>query len=360
MASGAARSASEPGSAPPSGSDGTPSPGTPGSAAPDTVGSAGAAGAASTGPITLAFAGDVHFANGLAALLAHPQNSLAGLRPYLAGADLAVVNLETAITSRGTPQPKQYHFRATPSALDALKVAGVDAVTMANNHAVDYGVDGLRDTLAAQSASPIPIVGIGKDAAQAYAPAMFDVHGLKIALLGATQIPDWTLATWPAGTSKPGVAVASAPADRLVAAVRAAKRTSDVVVVYLHWGTDYTTCPNSLQERTVAALSRAGASVIVGSHAHRVEGSGWAGSTFVDYGLGNFVWWKSQEPDSRTGVLTVTLDAAGHPVAQKWHSMLIGSDGLPRAPGASAQARLDKAVDAARACSGLRLRPTRP
>jgi len=308
------------------------------------------------GPIRLAFAGDVHFADQVAALLDHPQDSLADLRPFLAGADLTVVNLETAITTRGTPQAKKYHFRTAPAALDALRAAGVDAVTMANNHAVDYGEVGLKDTLAARAASPVPIVGIGKDAAAAYAPAMFDVRGLKIALLGATQVPDWTRATWPAKANRPGVAL-SLPGDRLLAAVRAARKKADVVVVYLHWGTNYVNCPDADQVRTMTALRKAGVDIIVGAHAHRIQGSGWMGKTYVAYGLGNFIWYGSQEPDSRTGVLTVTLDAKGRPVDQAWQPLLVSPDGVPRPPDAAGQARIEAGWLAARRCAHLSSAP---
>jgi hypothetical protein len=286
--------------------------------------------------ITLAFGGDVHFANQLATVLTDPQTGLADLKPGLAGADLAMVNLETAITTRGTPAPKQFHFRAPPAALGALAAAGVDVVTMANNHAVDYGAAGLTDTLAAQRTSPIPVVGIGPDAARAYAPAYLTVRGARVAVFGATQILDWTLANWAATASRPGVAIATSP-GRLAASIRAARAKADLVVVYLHWGTDYTGCPNSLQRSTAAALSAAGADVIVGSHAHRLQGAGWLNGSFVDYGLGNFVWWRRNSvPESTTGVLTLTARPTGSTnrrwrvTGASWLPMMLSADGLPR------------------------------
>jgi poly-gamma-glutamate synthesis protein (capsule biosynthesis protein) len=80
-----------------------------------------------------------------------------------------MVNLETAVTDRGTPQPKQYHFRAPVSALSALAAAGVDVVTIANNHVLDYGQVGLADTLDNVRSAGLPAVGAGRDAAEAYA-----------------------------------------------------------------------------------------------------------------------------------------------------------------------------------------------
>jgi len=305
--------------------------------------------------ITLAFGGDVHFAENLTALLRTGNPDLAGLRRHLGAADLAVVNLETAITTRGTPAPKRFHFRAPPSALDALASVGVDAVSLANNHAVDYGRVGLTDTLAAREDAPVPVVGIGRNATDAYAPAYLDARGVTVAVIAATQVPDWTLATWPASSSRPGIASASATA-RLVAAVRAARRRAGVVVVYLHWGTDYTTCPDAAQQATAKALARAGADVIVGAHAHRVQGAGWLGRSYVAYGLGNFVWWRSAEPDSRTGVLTLTLEGR-RVVRARWTPMLVGDDGVPRAPARADKVRLWRVWNQARGCTGLRATP---
>ncbi len=316
-------------------------------------------------PVTLAFGGDVHFEGRLANLLT--TDGLAALRPVLGGADVAVVNLETAITDRGVEQPKIYHFRTTPQALVTLQQAGVDAVSMANNHAVDYGPDGLTDTLAAQASSPIPVIGIGPDAKRAFAPAVFDVRGTKVAVIASTQINDYTVHTYPATDTKPGIA-GNLDNTRLLAAVRAARAVSDVVVVYLHWGSDYTTCPDGAQTSTAAALANAGADVVVGGHAHRVQGAGWLGRTYVDYGLGNFVWLNTRGPvDAVSGVLTVTIDPV-RAKAQKgtgptvvtgasWTPLLIGDDGVPRPPAAAAAASQQAAWAQARSCARLAATP---
>jgi poly-gamma-glutamate capsule biosynthesis protein CapA/YwtB (metallophosphatase superfamily) len=309
-----------------------------------------------SGPVTLSFAGDVHFASKLAPLLDDPAKALTSLKPYLGPADFSMVNLETSITTRGTAQPKQFHFRAPPTALEAVQSAGIDAVTMANNHAADYGSLGLSDTLKAVQDSPIPVVGIGADAAQAYAPAYVDLRGTKVAVLAAMQVPDWTAGHFAAGPHTPGVATAFQPA-RLEAAIRAAKQKADVVVVFMHWGTEYTACPNALQKSTAAALSAAGASVIVGAHVHEQQGAGWLGSTYVDYGLGNFVWWRRQTViQTYSGVLTLTL-TADKVTSARWVPMLVGASGLPAVPGAAERAKLTSYRAGLRACAGLSAHP---
>src|SRR6202030_4342464 len=108
----------------------------------------------------------------------------------LKSADFTAVNLETAVTSGGTPQPKTYHFRTVPAAFTALRDAGVDLVTMANNHVLDYGQAGLADTLAAAQAARFPYVGIGTDAAAAWAPYVTTVKGTRIAVIGVSQVAE--------------------------------------------------------------------------------------------------------------------------------------------------------------------------
>lgn len=300
--------------------------------------------------------------------MASRPGALGELRGTLGNADLSMVNLETAITERGTPIGKEFHFRAPASALDTVAGAGIDVVTMANNHGVDFGVVGLRDTLAAKRTSPIPIVGVGTDATEAYTPAEFIVGGVSIAVFGVDQVFDLTLARYSASVDSGGVA-SSSPVTRIAREVRAASREHDLVVVYLHWGFDYQECPDRYSVQTAAALERAGADVIVGSHSHRVDGSGWLGRAYVDYGLGNFVWWRSREPDSRSGVLTLTIDAErarthaavtrSRSVVERarWTPLLIGSDGIPRPPGVADRERLHNLWTQARGCTTLSAAP---
>ena len=264
--------------------------------------------AAPAGPVTFAFGGDVHFEGVLRSALADdPATVLADITPSLSGADLAMVNLETAITEGGTPEDKTYTFRAPPTAFDALRAAGVDVVTMANNHGMDYGPTGFEDTLAARDASGFPVVGIGRDAAEAYAPYRTVINGERIAVLAATDVLDANLIDrWTATDEQPGLASAKR-VDRLVAAVEAARADSDTVVVFLHWGTEGTTCPNGAQPGLAQRLVDAGADVVVGSHAHRLLGAGHRGDALVAYGLGNFAFYTSGGPGAETGVLHVTM-----------------------------------------------------
>jgi poly-gamma-glutamate synthesis protein (capsule biosynthesis protein) len=251
------------------------------------------------------FAGDVHFEGPLQAkLAADPSTVLAPIAPVLEQADIAMVNLESAITTRGSPVPRVYNFRAPPSALAALVAAGIDVTTEANNHGLDYGPVGLLDTLAARAASRhVAVIGIGRDAADAYAPYRTTVNGERIAIIAAAQFIDPVfVASWSATDTQPGIASAL-DVPRLLQAVYQARATSDTVVVYLHWGLEGTHCPIPDQTRIAAQLVGAGADIVIGSHSHQLEGAGHLGNALIDYGLGNFAFYTG----TTTGVLTVTM-----------------------------------------------------
>jgi poly-gamma-glutamate capsule biosynthesis protein CapA/YwtB (metallophosphatase superfamily) len=269
-------------------------------------------------PITLAFGGDVHF-EGVDGqrLAADPATAMGPIATVLKSADLAMVNLETAVTTRGTAADKKYTFRAPPAAFTALRAAGVDVVTMANNHGEDFGPLGLADTLDAARAARFPVVGIGADEDAAFAPYDVTIKGQRIAIIGATQVLDAKLmSAWSAGPDKPGLASAY-NVPRLLAAVRAARASADTVVVYLHWGMEMATCPTSSQRTIAQQLVDAGADIVVGSHAHVQLGAGRLGNGYIDYGLGNFVFYASGTAVTRSGVLLLTV--TGRTVTtQKW------------------------------------------
>src|SRR6202000_2991116 len=233
-----------------------------------------------------------------------PATAFGPIAAQLRAADFAALNLETSVTSRGTAQPKTYHFRTTPTAFTALPDAGVDLVTMANNHVLDYGPTGLADTLAAARAARFPYVGIGTDAAAAWAPYVTTIKGMKIAVIGVSQVAELASSGVPTD-SRPGEATAI-DLSRTLAAVRAARRLAPTVIVFMHWGTEGQACPDPNQLSLARQLAAAGASIIVGAHAHMLQGSGWLGRTFVAYGMGNFLWWENSY-STASGILELTI-----------------------------------------------------
>lgn len=311
-------------------------------------------GSGAPGTVTLAFAGDVHFEGRTRRLLADPATAFGPIAAVLRSADFTAANLETAITSRGTPQPKTYHFRAPATAFTALRDAGIDLVTMANNHVLDYGQAGLADTLAAARAAGFPYVGIGVNAAAAWAPHVFTIKGVTIAIIGVSQVAELA-SSWVATPDRPGEANAI-NLRRTLAAVRSAKKLASVVVVFMHWGTEGEACPDPNQLSLAHELAAAGATIIIGAHAHMLQGSGWLGRTFVAYGMGNFLWWENSY-STATGVLELTLHAA-RPLTARFIPAVVSGTGQP-IPDRGAAARQTAARYASlRACAGLAARPS--
>jgi len=308
---------------------------------------------AASSDITLAFAGDVHFAGRVERLLKDPASTFGPISSVLKSANFTAVNLETPVTSRGQPQPKTYHFATTPGAFTALRDAGVDLVTMANNHILDYGQTGLADTLAAAKAAHFPYVGAGVNAAAAWAPYVTTINDTKIAILGVSQVAELA-SSWVATADRPGEANAINLGQTL-AAVRAAKRLARIVIVFMHWGTEGTACPDQNQLSLAPKLAAAGASIIIGAHAHMLQGSGWLGHTFVAFGMGNFLWWENSY-STATGVLKVTLHPHA-PLTARFIPAVVSGTGQPTVDQGAAARRALAHYASLRACAGLSASP---
>jgi poly-gamma-glutamate synthesis protein (capsule biosynthesis protein) len=300
--------------------------------------------------MTLAFAGDVHFAGRTLGLLDDPDSAFGPVSRVLSAADVAVVNLETAVTEGGTPEPKQFHFRAPASAYQAVRAAGIDAVSLANNHALDYGRDGLADTLRHAAQANMPVVGAGPDAKAAYSPWVTGVNGVRVAVLGLSQISELA-ERWEARDRVSGIAMGHDRA-RAARAVRAAKRRADVVIVFLHWGQEGNQCPTDRMKRLAKTLARAGATAVIGTHAHLLQGDGWLGNTYVAYGLGNFLWWRDGAFSNDTGVVRLTL--RGSKLADtEFVPARISGTGQPLPVRGTQARRINDKFAGLRACTGL-------
>jgi poly-gamma-glutamate capsule biosynthesis protein CapA/YwtB (metallophosphatase superfamily) len=230
--------------------------------------------------------------------------------PPLRGADIAVANLECAVSTRGSPLPgKQYTFRGSPSSLRAMaRYAGVDVVTVANNHALDYGRLAFADTLSYAHQYGLKTTGGGRNLEVARRPAIFRRGGLRVAFLGYSDIRPLGFdagATW-SGT-------APAFASYISADVRRARnRGADVVLVYFHWGIERTFTPTSQQRYLARVAFDAGATVVVGAHPHVLQPIDQPRrGRLVAWSLGNFVFGADTASTQRTGILRIRLGRAG-------------------------------------------------
>jgi hypothetical protein len=286
----------------------------------------------SAGPeVVVLLGGDVHGEPPIAGVLARGGDPLAGVADALAAADLAVVNLETPVfTGPDAPDDKAITFRADPVLLERLAAAGVDVVSLANNHALDHGPDALAATVAAAREAGLAVVGAGPDAEAARAPAVVDVRGRRIAVVGLSDVvpdPSWEA---PAAGGNGGWGIASAlDHDAAAAAVSEAAAVADHVVVTVHWGLEFRDCPSVVQVELARRLFAAGADVVAGHHPHVVQGiDGGEGAPVVAYSLGNLAFYAAT-PETRDGLL---LEARLSPEGTTARSLpvVIGDDGTPQ------------------------------
>jgi poly-gamma-glutamate capsule biosynthesis protein CapA/YwtB (metallophosphatase superfamily) len=261
-------------------------------------------------PIRLAAGGDVTLGDGVAtAIRAHgkrwPWRSVA---PVLRAADVAVVNLETCVSTRGRPWPgKEFTFRGRPRWLRAAaNFAGIDVGSLANNHSLDYGRLAFADTLAHAKRFGIRPIGGGATLAEARRPAILRRGGLRLAFLGFSDVRP---PGFDAGSGRSG----ATPALRryIRADVRAAARDADIVVVYFHWGIELDRTPSARQRLLARAALRAGATVVLGAHPHVLQPRDRRGSRFVAWSLGNFVFAWNSPGTNRTGILRLGLGRTG-------------------------------------------------
>ena len=208
----------------------------------------------------------------------------AAVRDLLADADLTIANMEGTFTERGVQQVKAYTFRTPPRHAAGLSEAGIDIVSLGNNHTADYGRDGVLDTLAALDAAGVRHAGAGMDELEARTPVLTEVNGLRIAFLSYNAILEATFA----GPTSAGVAYGSEANVRHDVAYWKAR--SDVVIVALHAGTEYTDAPNGTQLAVARAAVESGAALVLGHHPHVLQGWGTYGDGVIVYSLGNFVF----------------------------------------------------------------------
>lgn len=237
--------------------------------------------------ITMALAGDTMLGRGVGERIAHdgPYGLFAPeIRAVFAAADLRLLNLECCVSGRGRPwraPGKPFFFRAPPEAARVLAELDVDCVTLANNHALDFGYDALADTLRVLAEAGIQVAGAGMDLTRARTPTLLEVGGTRVAVLAVTDHP----ADFAAGPDRPGVAYTDLSAgtpEWLTALVRDLSDEGRLVVVMPHWGPNMTTDPLPYVRSAAGALVDAGATVVAGTSAHLFHGV--AGRILYDLG----------------------------------------------------------------------------
>lgn len=266
--------------------------------------------------VSVAFAGDILFDPGYAVMSKLQQNGgqiSAGIAPDLIeemrSADIMVLNNEFPYSDRGTPTPeKQFTFRARPQTVSYLGDLGVDLVSLANNHAYDYGETAFLDTMDTLAQAGIAYVGAGRNLQEARRPVYYIINNMKIAFVAATQIERLDNPDTKGATDTSAGVFRCWNGDNLLETVREARQNSDFVIVFLHWGTENQDTIDWAQEKQAPEVAEAGADLIIGAHPHCLQQISMVNGVPVVYSLGNF-WFNSKTVD--TGMVKVVLNENG-------------------------------------------------
>ena len=259
-------------------------------------------------PLVIHGTGDVNLDPAAVPAVRGGSDAWAGVRPLFLGDDLTVVNLECAASNRGRAVPKEFNFRCDTAALPAMRAAGVEVANLGNNHSGDFGPEALLDAIDNLQAAGIRPVGAGRDATEAATATVVDVKGWRVAVLGfGGVVPS---RDWIAGPDRAGMADGD-DVEAMVAAVAAAAEQSDLVVVSIHWGAELDTQPRTDDVDRAHRMIDAGADIVFGHHAHRLQPLGWHADRPVAWGLGNFVWPRLSAAGATTAVARVEVDVDG-------------------------------------------------
>jgi len=267
------------------------------------------------GESILVFLGDVSPGRSMEAPLARygPAYPWAWLAPLLADADLAMANLEGVLTTQGQPLDKSYLIRAHPRWGQTLVAAGFDLVTLANNHALDFGDAGLDQTLDVLAGLDVAVVGAGRSREEAHRPAIFDLDGMRVAVLS------YAAARWNGSIDVPATGrIAWADPEAVAADVRAVRGEVGLVVVVLHAGTEYAGQPSEDQVAVAHAAIDAGAGLVVGHHPHVTQTVERYRDGLIVYSLGDALFDIPRPAAMRGHLLRVHVTGEGLAQAELW------------------------------------------
>lgn len=256
---------------------------------------------ASEDEIVMSFTGDMNFDDRMGTMQRLKQNGLAnvldeGVRQVMSESDILMINNECAYTTGGAPlEGKAFTFRSNPENVSILHELGVDIAGIANNHVCDYGLQGVTDTIQTLEDAGMPYVGAGNNITEAKKPWYFVANGRKIGIVAATQIERTYNYTKEATEDTPGVLKTLQP-EKYIEAIQTAKQNCDIVIAFVHWGTEGSNHYEEDQIDLAEMFAEAGADAIIGGHTHCLQGTSYVGEVPIIYSLGNF-WFGSTETD---------------------------------------------------------------
>ncbi|HSJ82209.1 MAG TPA: CapA family protein [Acidimicrobiia bacterium] len=236
------------------------------------------------------------------------DHAWSGLDGLFVDDDLTVINLECVPSDIGSPLDKAFVFRCPTESLPSMKANGIDVANLGNNHSGDFGKEALVDGRQNLISAGIGPVGAGRDVAEAGEPALFEVNGWTVAVIGFGGVAPNE--SWYATADSPGMRSGDHTAS-MVEAVAAADEVADLVVVTVHWGIELDTTPRQDDIERARAMIEAGADVIFGHHPHRMQPLEMVGDAAVFWSLGNFVWPHNSVPSATTAVARAVVAPDG-------------------------------------------------
>ncbi len=268
-----------------------------------------------------------------------PAGPFRKVTAFFEASDFGLVNLETPLTDDGSPQTwKDVVFKGDPRLAKGLSQAGINVVTLANNHAMDQGASGLLDTLRWLRKHDVAACGAGKDLDDAYAPRVLETDGVEVAFLGFTDVVP---VGYPATASSPGTTPGRSDVTAMKRAVARAAKRSDYVVVSWHWNFEFTTAPTTLELTEGKAAIDAGADLVIAHHPHVLQGIQAYHGGLIAYSLGDLVFDHCSGAMAETVLIKAEVNAKR--IEAKLIPVALAYDGTPtRVRGAQAASILDR------------------
>ena len=265
--------------------------------------------------VNLSFVGDVSLADNFEIIPKYDERG-EGIYGILSeevvnimnAADIMVANNEFTISDRGAPMPNKYYtFRANTNRVGIYDEMGVDLVTLANNHVYDFGEDAFLDTLDTLTSNDIPYVGAGRNIEEASRPYYFIANGYKIAFVNATRAEKFILT--PEATDTTGGVLRAYDPTRFKEAIKTVKENSDFVIALIHWGKEDSHELEQVQIDTGKEYIDSGADILIGTHAHTLQGIEFYNNKPIIYNIGDFIFNRESKD---TGILNVKIDNQGN------------------------------------------------
>lgn len=268
-----------------------------------------------TKEVSLGFVGDVSLADNFDIMPKYDErkNGIYGILSndvveIMNNMDIMVANNEFTISNRGTPIPnKVYTFRANPDRVKIYDEMGIDLVTLANNHVYDFGEDAFIDTLNTLKENNISYIGAGMDISEASKPYFYVANGYKIAFVNATRAEKYILT--PEATDKSSGVLRAYDPTKFKEIISMAKKQSDFVIALIHWGREDSHELEEVQITTGKEYIDSGADVIIGTHAHTLQGIEFYNNKAIIYNIGDFIFNRESKD---TGILKIIIDDKGN------------------------------------------------